>query len=344
MTHNKNTRNIISSQINPIAQSYIEKIAQVCKRIKPKVVISCITYNHEPYICDALEGFIMQKTDFPFVAIVHDDASTDGTANIVKEYAKKYSDIILPVLEEENQYSIGNLSTIIKETIEVSGAEYIAMCEGDDYFIDVSKLQKQVDALESYPCVDACTHKQIQFDAITKEKLRIKTHGEKIRILPVKDVILGEGGFVGTNTMMYRSECILNSMKFRKFMDYDYTSQIQGALRGGILYIPQCSSAYNANVPQSFCSRMKKDKKASIQYINDKMKMLDMLDEDTENKYHNIITARKLLYTVTSITPFLTNIKNFHKYHSGYKELSFKEKVMSLLRITISPIRVLFTN
>ena len=72
---------------------------------KPLVAIQCITYNHEPYIRDALEGFVMQKTDFPFVAIVHDDASTDKTADIIREYAEKYPDIIKPIFETENQYS-----------------------------------------------------------------------------------------------------------------------------------------------------------------------------------------------------------------------------------------------
>ncbi|MDE5714067.1 MAG: glycosyltransferase, partial [Muribaculaceae bacterium] len=69
------------------------------------VAIRCCTYNHEPYIRDALEGFVMQKTDFPFVAIVHDDASTDRTAEIIREYAEKYPDIIKPIYETENQYS-----------------------------------------------------------------------------------------------------------------------------------------------------------------------------------------------------------------------------------------------
>jgi len=120
---------------------------------KPLVVIRCITYNHEPYIRDALEGFVMQKTDFPFVAIVHDDASTDGTAAIIREYAEKYPDIIKPIYETENQYSKrdGSLGRIMNKACEETGAKYIAFCEGDDYWIDPLKLQKQVDFLESHP-------------------------------------------------------------------------------------------------------------------------------------------------------------------------------------------------
>lgn len=86
------------------------------------------------------------KTNFQFIAIIHDDASTDGTADIIREYAEKYPDIIKPIYEQENQYSKqdGSLRRIINEAIPVD-IKYIAMCEGDDYWIDPYKLQKQVD-------------------------------------------------------------------------------------------------------------------------------------------------------------------------------------------------------
>ena len=116
------------------------------------VSIRCITYNHESYIRDCLEGFVIQKTSFPFEAIVHDDASTDGTAAIIREDAEKYPDIIKPIYETENQYSKhdGSLRRIMDESISPS-AKYIAICEGDDYWIDPLKLQKQADFLETHP-------------------------------------------------------------------------------------------------------------------------------------------------------------------------------------------------
>ena len=119
------------------------------------LTIRCLTYNHEPYIRQCLEGFVMQKTNFRFEAIVHDDASTDGTAAIIKEYAEKYPDIIKPVLEIENQYSKhdGSLGRIIQQHMH---GKYIAMCEGDDYWTDPLKLQRQVDYLESHPDYGMC--------------------------------------------------------------------------------------------------------------------------------------------------------------------------------------------
>ena len=114
------------------------------------VTIRCLAYNHEPYIRQCLEGFVIQKTNFRFEAIVHDDASTDGTAAIIREYAEKYPDIIKPIFETENQYSKRN-GSIRRIMNEHTHGKYVALCEGDDYWVDPMKLQKQVDFLEKNP-------------------------------------------------------------------------------------------------------------------------------------------------------------------------------------------------
>ena len=128
---------------------------------KYKVAINCLVFNHEPYLRECLEGFVMQQTDFPFVAIVHDDASTDHSADIIREYAAKYPDIIHPIYETENQYSKknGTLTKIMNDAIAATGAPYIAMCEGDDYWTDPHKLQKQVDFLDTHPEYVLCCHR-----------------------------------------------------------------------------------------------------------------------------------------------------------------------------------------
>ena len=115
-----------------------------------KVTIRCITYNQKDYIRQCLDGFVMQRTNFRFEAIVHDDASTDGTAEIVREYAEKYPDIIKPIFETENQYSKhdGSLGRIMNANTR---GKYVAICEGDDYWTDPLKLQKQADFLDANP-------------------------------------------------------------------------------------------------------------------------------------------------------------------------------------------------
>ena len=127
----------------------------------PLVSVDCATYNHEPYIAQALDGFLMQKTNFPFEVIVHDDASTDRTAEIIREYEARFPKIIKPIYETENQYSKhnGSLARIMAAACK---GKYIALCEGDDYWIDEDKLQMQVDFLEGNPEYTMCFHNAIE--------------------------------------------------------------------------------------------------------------------------------------------------------------------------------------
>jgi len=117
---------------------------------KPLVSVACITFNHEKYIEDAIEGFLIQETDFPFEILIHDDASTDNTANIVREYVEKYPNIIKPIFQTENQYSKG-VKINSEFNFPRAKGKYIALCEGDDYWTDPNKLQIQVAFLEENP-------------------------------------------------------------------------------------------------------------------------------------------------------------------------------------------------
>lgn len=139
--------------LNREAQKAIDTIREKCESIKPEIVVKCLTFNHGKYIRQTLEGFINQNTDFPFVVVVHDDASTDDTPQIIEEFRKKYPHIIFPIYEKINQYSKkdGSLSRIMNEAIDATGAPYIATCEGDDYWIDENKLQTQRDFLVNNP-------------------------------------------------------------------------------------------------------------------------------------------------------------------------------------------------
>lgn len=114
------------------------------------VVVKCTTYNQKLFIEDALKGFVMQRTNFPFCAIVIDDHSTDGTADIIRKYEKQYPDIIIGFYLEENYYSQKKSKAPIFGPW-LNCAKYVALCDGDDYWIDPYKLQKQVDFLESHP-------------------------------------------------------------------------------------------------------------------------------------------------------------------------------------------------
>ena len=126
--------------------------------LKPLVTICCITYNHENFIREAIDSFLMQKTNFPIEIIIHDDASTDNTANIIKEYQAKHPNLIKPIFQTQNQYSLRGFG-FFSDMFEKAEGKYIAICEGDDYWTDPLKLQKQVDFLESDPNIVIVGHR-----------------------------------------------------------------------------------------------------------------------------------------------------------------------------------------
>ena len=142
----------------------------------PLVSICCITYNHAPFIRKALDGFLMQEpptgvsADEPWYEIlIHDDASTDGTTEIIKEYAAKYPDLIFPLYETENQYSKGHAADIDMYNYKRARGKYIAYCEGDDYWTDPKKLQKQIDWMDMHPDYSVCFHRVKSHDVYKDE-------------------------------------------------------------------------------------------------------------------------------------------------------------------------------
>ena len=122
----------------------------------PLVSVCCITYNHAQFIRKCLDGFLMQETSFPIEILIHDDCSTDGTTEIIREYEAKYPDLIFPLYEEENQYQQGKAAEIDFYNYRRARGKYIAYCEGDDYWTDPLKLQKQVDFMEANPEYGLC--------------------------------------------------------------------------------------------------------------------------------------------------------------------------------------------
>lgn len=123
-----------------------------------QVSVYCLAYNHEKYIRKTLEGFVNQITNFRYEVFVHDDASTDHTPEIIKEYANKYPSIIKPIFQQENQYS-KKVKICPNFIYPKMHGKYIASCEGDDFWNDPSKLQMQFDAMEAHPECSLSTHK-----------------------------------------------------------------------------------------------------------------------------------------------------------------------------------------
>jgi len=171
----------------------------------PLVSICTLVYNHEPYLRECFDGFLMQKTNFAFEVLVHDDASTDGSVDIIREYTDKYPHIFKPIYQKENQYSRGVKVSATFQFPRAKG-KYIALCEGDDYWTDPLKLQKQVDFLESHPGYVMCWH-QCRFYYQEEDKFTIDYPMNGIDSITSSDFLKGLS-MPQTLTLLYKREAL----------------------------------------------------------------------------------------------------------------------------------------
>jgi len=162
----------------------------------PLVTVRTSTYQHGPYIRDCIEGVLMQKTNFPFEFIIGEDFSTDGTREIVFEYARKYPDVIRVITAD---YNVGSKANG-RRCASIARGKYIAICEGDDYWTDPFKLQKQFDFLENNPDFSLCFHR---FYEKKNDELRLKPYHLKHE-LTLEDFAQSVGG-IQTLTVLHRN-------------------------------------------------------------------------------------------------------------------------------------------
>lgn len=210
---------------------------------KPFVFVRCLTYNHEKYIEDALKGFVMQKTDFPFLAVVIDDCSTDGTADIVRRYEAQYPDIIKGIYLPHNfRQTREDKRPYYQEYIDK--ATYWAECEGDDYWTDPYKLQKQVDFMETHPEYNICFHNvqvldvetgQVGDDTITRDVPG--TSG-------IED--LAKGNYIHTPSVLFRYDKNIRAKFFSlgSCIPSDYAMWMLYAEKGKIYKLPEVMAVY----------------------------------------------------------------------------------------------------
>lgn len=214
----------------------------------PVVSVVCTSYNHVRYIEDAIRGFLIQKTDFPFEIVVHDDFSTDNTRDIVNRYAAAYPLIIRTIYQKENQYSRG--VKVVLHAVRHSVGEYIAVCEGDDFWISADKLQTQVDAIRKYPDCEMCFHSAITLRNELPLQNLFCRRAKGDCLFSVSPIIRGGGSFMPTASMLIRQSFFARSFQddtgfFKKYL-MGYFCQIFCSLAGGALYIDSPMAVYRS--------------------------------------------------------------------------------------------------
>lgn len=273
--------------LSPVQQNFISNIKEKCSKIRPLVAIHCITYNHEAYIKAALDGFVMQQTEFPFVAIIHDDASTDNTKEIIREYAKKFPDIIIPIFEKENQYSKGNVGRIMQVAITVSGAKYFAMCEGDDYWLDSQKLQNQVEFLNTHPDYSMIGHNAVvEYDNGSKELFNSLMKSKELSYYEIVSK-----WYLPTASVMVKTEVITKyDDKIQKIYSGDYRLILMARIEGKIYYENSIMSVYRKSFNRTSASALYSNKNLFI--IKQWLLLLNSIKKIVNKEYKKAINKR----------------------------------------------------
>ena len=262
------------------------------------VTVCVLSYNHEKWLRECLESICTQKTDFDFSVLVHEDNSTDGSKAIVQEFEKKFPDKIQTIYQKENQYSKG-INIVQRYVIPAIKTEYFAICEGDDFWCDTSKLQKQVDYLEKHRECNLCFHNANVVDTegnILKTfyprkmwndkdlyKALEKTEGAD---LTVADLIRLD--FTPTASIVGRTENLRPLVDFSTSLDL--VVRLVTTYDGHAHYFNEIMSAYRTNNPNSASGTIRTSpEKLKKNFLERHSGLLREFDEYSKGKYHNVI-------------------------------------------------------
>ncbi|QLE78817.1 glycosyltransferase [Francisella sp. Scap27] len=254
---------------------------------KPLLSVYCATYNHEKYIRQSIDSFLMQETDFPFEVLINDDCSTDDTVKIISEYQEKYPNIIKPIFQVENQNDKG-ITPFVDIMMPISKGKYIATCEGDDYWIDPLKLQKQVDFLEENPNFMGCVHatKLVKEFEETSEVIPHNTYG--------KDVFTFEN-YSKAECYFHTSSCVYRyEGKYKQQVDEyfkhacgDWYFSMVFSSFGPIKYINEMMSVYRIHSQGMWSAKSKEYKELANVLLC--VKAIDVFADKYQQNFYGII-------------------------------------------------------
>ena len=302
----------------------------MCKNMNEiKVSVICITYNHEKYIKDALESFIKQKTKFKFEVIIHDDASTDRTQDIIQDYVNLYPDIFKPIFQSDNQLS-KDVDICYHYILPMAKGEYIALCEGDDYWTDPLKLQKQYDYMICHPDCSLCVHNTIRLNmksGIKKAFISKNEYSKKAEFCS-EDIILNHILF-HTSSLFFRKDFYNKNEDFLTcHKRFDYLIKCLLATEGNIHYIPNIMSVYRMGTSGSWTKRVYGNSEKYIEHNIVAIKTMEDLNKYRLYKYNDCI-QRNILSRKFNILLRQNQYSTIMKdpFLCIYKNLSLKRKI-----------------
>lgn len=306
-----------------------------------QVSICCITYNQEDYIADAIEGFLLQKTNFPFEIIIGDDGSKDTTRSIINSYAEKYPDLIKVINNVNNLGANANFLNVFR----VSTGRYIATCEGDDYWIDEGKLQKQFDALQAHENVMFSFHPCLLQNGNHVSKRSAYDKGADSKICTMDDVLHSLNQFSPTASYMF-SRDIIDTLPswFSKAPVGDLFLELYGMHNAGGLYLPWAMSVYRLEAIGSWSTSTQAKRDIHQQRHLRLIECLDMAANDFPNK--RVSFSRKIahIYLALAVRAIKSDdVEGFVDYLNSanrhYRFLSVKHRLYNFAKKSPKAIR-----
>lgn len=261
------------------------------------VSVWCTTFNHINYIKDAIEGVLSQKTNFRYELIIYDDASTDGTREIVIDYKNRFPDIIKVILPKQNEYeeTKKNSKVWYEKHLRITQGKYVAFCEGDDYWIDTGKLQIQVDYMEEHPGCVLSSH-AARFWSTGEWKDNIVKNGDMEADLSSEEIILRPKGNLATASLVIKKEMLYMEEFFHEASVGDYPLQLYCMLKGTVHYFPNVMSVYRFRTETSFSKTILEDKKFALNHCAAVLRFLVKYNRYTNGQYASLLEEKKAEY------------------------------------------------
>lgn len=281
------------------------------------VSITCVAFNHESFIEETLDSFLMQETNFPFEILINDDASIDETVSILKKYEKNFPNIVKPLYQSKNQYSKG-INTMALLFPYIKG-KYVAFCDGDDYWIDNEKLQIQVDAMQEHPELDLCFHPSYRVVNGKRTEILSK-HAKKNTKFTIQHSIAGHGDFAETASLMF-TRALIDSLPdwFLTASPGDYVSEVMGAVRGGSLYIDRIMSVYRSGLIEGWTEQeLQKTTEERKQTLVNIIEQLEFLDKYLDYKFtqdFKRVIHKDIFVFITSVNNDIRIKKELYEQH-----------------------------
>lgn len=312
-----------------------------------KVSVICLAYNHEKYIGECLDSIVNQMTTFKFEVVINDDASTDNTANIIREYEERYPEKIKALYQKDNQYSKG-VAIIEEKMLEHANGKYVAFCECDDKWTDLHKLQRQYEYMEHHPECSMCVHNTVIHNLNETQKDVNFNSWNKEHVLTQKEVFMDWK--VHTSAYFVRKEDAYRPLEFRKYWFGDYVRLTLAYTEGNVVSLPYIMSQYNYGVSTGALHAVDYSKLQERRtHVLLRNEYLEKLNKYTKKKFNKIIDKRIRLTKLEADTLYerdvlkysddkkeiikavkkISKMKSYRRYISG---LNSAEKIKEIIR------------